>query len=338
MLTGSRAQSRTLERVLVGPALEIEMTTTTVHVCSLVLITILANAGFAAESGSEDEFHLKGVLVSQSQRSALIEGAVLQEGERVGNIELLAIRVGEVDVRRGSSLLTVPVGSKADWNRASPVARSSSADNYGPIKPGETLSEIAETLLVDDVTLNQMIIALYDTNQDAFSGNINVLREGAILRVPDKNTVHRQDPTLAAAKVVRQTIEWRESVEPEVQLASASEPDIYGPVARGENLSSIAANLPRNGATINQMMVALFETNPQGFDDNINLLKEGAVLQIPDRVALHRHSYEMATAAVVRHMKALELSASRPAEPTLFDDELMTWLDRRLHLPGAILF
>jgi len=322
------------------------MTTTTVHpgtlkrvlLCSLVLMAILAHAGVAAESSGGDEFRLKGVLVSQSQRSALIDGAVLREGERVGNIQLLSIRVGEVDIRRGSSVLTVPVGSKADWDRAEPVAQSSSADNYGPIKPGETLSEIAETLLVGDVTLNQMVVALYDTNQDAFDGNINLLREGAILKVPDTNLLHRQAPAMAAAEVVRQTSEWRGSVEPEIRLSSVSEPDAYGPVTRGENLSSIAANLSRNGATINQMMVALFEANPQAFDDNINLLKEGAVLQIPNEAALHRHSYEMATAAVIRHMDALKPVVSQVAIPSVVDDDLMTWLDRRIHLPGAILF
>jgi len=322
------------------------MTTTWMHpetfkrvlLGALLLMAILAHAGVAAESRSGDEFHLKGVLVSPSQRSALIDGAVLQEGERVGNVQLLAIRVGEVDILRGSSLLTVPVGSKADWRQASPAAQSVAANNYGPIKPGETLSEIAESLLVGDVTLNQMVVALYDTNQDAFEGNINVLREGAILRVPDQAVLHRQAPAMAAAEVVRQTNEWRGGVEPEIQLANVPEPEVYGPVARGENLSTIAANLSRDGATINQMMVALFEVNPQAFDDNINLLKEGAVLHIPNGAALHRHSYEMATAAVMRHMKALQPGASHSPQPAVLDVELMTWLDRRLHLPGANLF
>jgi FimV-like protein len=241
-------------------------------------------------------------------------------------------------------LLTVPVGARADWGQASLAARplsantADTANDYGPVKRGETLSQIAESLLGDDVTLNQMMLALYDTNQDAFDGNINVLREGAMLSVPDTSVLHRQAPVMAAAEVVRHTNEWRGSVAPEIQPSVIPEPEAYGPVARGETLSGIAASLSRNGATINQMMVALFEANPLAFDDNINLLKEGAVLQIPDESALHRNSYETATAAVVRHMETHKPAASQPPQPFVVADDLVTMLDRRLHLPGAILF
>jgi len=57
----------------------------------------------------------------------------------------------------------------------------------------------------------------------------------------------------------------------------------YGPVASGDTLWSIArANLPA-GVTMNQMMIAIVELNPDAFRDrNINQLLRGAELQLPD--------------------------------------------------------
>ena len=67
--------------------------------------------------------------------------------------------------------------------------------------------------------------------------------------------------------------------------AVAAPQPTLGPVAEGQTLWSIAdrARL-ENAVTVNQMMVALQRANPEAFiDDNINLLKQGAVLRIPSR-------------------------------------------------------
>ena len=65
--------------------------------------------------------------------------------------------------------------------------------------------------------------------------------------------------------------------------APAPAPGSYGPVADGQTLWSIAsANRSDPAVTVNQMMLAIQRANPEAFlDDNINLLKRGAVLRIP---------------------------------------------------------
>lgn len=62
-------------------------------------------------------------------------------------------------------------------------------------------------------------------------------------------------------------------------------PDSFGPVSEGQTLWSLASSArPDSSVTINQMMLALQRANPEAFiDDNINLLKRGAVLRIPAR-------------------------------------------------------
>lgn len=96
-------------------------------------------------------------------------------------------------------------------------------------------------------------------------------------------------------------LEEPEPVEPEPEVADfstgASE---YGPVMAGDSLWQIA-NESRitDRVSINQMMLAIFEANPEAFyQDNINALKKGAILTIPseDEVMAYSQSTAMALA------------------------------------------
>jgi pilus assembly protein FimV len=58
------------------------------------------------------------------------------------------------------------------------------------VKKGDTLGAIARRNKPDGVTLNQMLIALYRSNEDAFiRGNVNLVRAGRILNVPDREAI-----------------------------------------------------------------------------------------------------------------------------------------------------
>src|SRR5690606_2825061 len=71
---------------------------------------------------------------------------------------------------------------------------------------------------------------------------------------------------------------------PAAPAASAAAPAVpaggqYGPVASGETLWSIAAQVrPEASLSMNQMMLALLQANPEAFiGGNINRLKRGAI-------------------------------------------------------------
>ena len=49
-------------------------------------------------------------------------------------------------------------------------APAESAGNYGPVKKGETLAGIASQLKPEGYSLEQMLVALYQSNTQAFSG------------------------------------------------------------------------------------------------------------------------------------------------------------------------
>lgn len=77
---------------------------------------------------------------------------------------------------------------------------------YGPVKPQETLWSIADRLRPDPdaVTVPQMAVALYEANPHAFSGGLNTLQRGAVLRVPTLDEILAVDPDKARARVREQ--------------------------------------------------------------------------------------------------------------------------------------
>lgn len=195
-------------------------------------------------------FQLKGVLISNSNRTALVNGQLFQEGDHMGGAEILTIDQGGVRVLIGARKFTVDVGgtfaggqSSSDVTMIShkPTPQSQNQEQRAAVrsaplqdrnvarlgahlqhavKPGETLSGIALQYLRDGVTMNQMMIALFQANPQAFSNNINALRQGAILRIPDENNLRRQTPETATTEVARQTKAWQADYEQHALLAS----------------------------------------------------------------------------------------------------------------------
>ncbi|PSJ17880.1 fimbrial protein FimV [Nitrosomonas supralitoralis] len=87
---------------------------------------------------------------------------------------------------------------------------SRSKKTYGPVNRGDTLSSIAQQVLPAGVDLNQMLVALYRANRDAFiANNMNLLKAGAILKVPEKNELIAIDPSIARAEIKTQIADWR---------------------------------------------------------------------------------------------------------------------------------
>jgi pilus assembly protein FimV len=65
--------------------------------------------------------------------------------------------------------------------------------------------------------------------------------------------------------------------------ASAPGAQEYGPVAKGETLGKIAASLKPQGVSLEQMLVGLYRSNPDAFiRNNLNLVKSGRILRVPD--------------------------------------------------------
>ncbi|HSC23622.1 MAG TPA: FimV/HubP family polar landmark protein, partial [Casimicrobiaceae bacterium] len=89
------------------------------------------------------------------------------------------------------------------------VAAAGGGDQY-TVRRGDTLQKIASQYKPADVTLDQMLAALFSRNQAAFEGdNMNRLRAGAILTIPSAGDA-QTTPTAEATKIVHmQAADWR---------------------------------------------------------------------------------------------------------------------------------
>ena len=78
------------------------------------------------------------------------------------------------------------------------------------VERGDTLYEIAGSLSGGDRQATQrLMLGLFRANPEAFNGNINQLRAGAILRVPEATEYADIAASDAAAEVNRQSAAWR---------------------------------------------------------------------------------------------------------------------------------
>lgn len=86
----------------------------------------------------------------------------------------------------------------------------SKAQEYGPINKGETLGKIAATLKPEGVSLEQMMVGLYRSNPDAFiNKNMNLVKSGKILRVPDAQELAAISQSEAVKEYRTQVADWR---------------------------------------------------------------------------------------------------------------------------------
>jgi len=79
------------------------------------------------------------------------------------------------------------------------------------VKRGDTLARIAVANKAEGVSLQQMLIALYRSNTDVFDGNnINRMRAGKILNIPDKDTAAAIDQGEATRTVTAHAADFNE--------------------------------------------------------------------------------------------------------------------------------
>lgn len=90
------------------------------------------------------------------------------------------------------------------------------------VRGGDTLNKIAAQLKPDDVSLERMLVALYRVNADQFDGNnMNRIRVGKILRMPDASEVANLAQTEAVHEIRVQSDDWHAYRQ---RLASAATP------------------------------------------------------------------------------------------------------------------
>ncbi len=110
---------------------------------------------------------------------------------------------------------------------ASKEEQSGDSDQVVTTQRGDTLSMIARQTQVDGVSLDQMLIGLYENNKKAFTeGNMNRLKVGQIIKVPSKESLTSISTSQATQSVKIHSSNWnayRNSLAGAVASAPAME-------------------------------------------------------------------------------------------------------------------
>lgn len=115
---------------------------------------------------------------------------------------------------------------------------------------------------------------------------------------------HQVSVLAQAQGAVTQSAGVAAPVAGQTRVGAPSRPDGIA-VRKGDTLLSIARRHAVPGVSTYQLMAALLQANPQAFiDGNMNLLKSGALLQLPDAASLTALSDAQARQLFARHAQA----------------------------------
>jgi pilus assembly protein FimV len=142
-----------------------------------------------------------------------------------------------------------PVAARAGKS-ARPAGPQSGAADY-TVRPGDSLGAVANQVRPNEVSLDQMLVALYRANPDAFIGNnMNRLKSGQILKVPDEANVRSVGEREARGIVLAQSGDfnsYRSKLAGQVQQAAPEK----APEARQSGSGKIAAKVEEKPTAAN---------------------------------------------------------------------------------------
>lgn len=154
---------------------------------------------------------------------------------------------------------SVPAVPRNSAPRAAAPAPTVAADGSVTVQRGQTLSQLAGNLAREQgINRNQAMIALLRANPEAFiRGNVNLLKQGAVLRSPGSADAAAIDAGEAAAMVREHTAQWRQARAAIPQPASSGVAASPGPAtapaaasgARLEIAPAVAATDNNAGTT-----------------------------------------------------------------------------------------
>ena len=86
--------------------------------------------------------------------------------------------------------------------------------SYGPVRSTDTLWSLARRFRPEGISVQRMMLAMLARNPHAFAiGNVNALREGAVLEIPASVRIGADDKASAIEEVLRQNRAWQDHVK-----------------------------------------------------------------------------------------------------------------------------
>ncbi|MDP2784820.1 MAG: FimV/HubP family polar landmark protein [Sulfurimicrobium sp.] len=213
----------------------------------------------------------------------------------------------------------------------SPGQENGEIKNYGPVKKGETLAGIASQLKPDGYNLEQMLVALYQTNKKAFAGsNMNRLKTGQILRVPEEPQLASVGRSEAAHEVKAHTADWnayRQKLAAAVSEAPTPQEAAPRQEAKGKITTAVEDKAAPPAATKDVLKVTKGEApangkSMQALQSKVQTLqeettaREKSLKEANDRIAaLEKNIKEMQQLIELKNKNLADLQKQAVAKP-----------------------
>ena len=188
---------------------------------------------------------------AQAPATAAADAASRAEARRAAAASAAADAASKAAARRAAA--PAPTPSPAP---SSDSAQTAEGSQY-TVRPGDTLSGIATKLQVSGVSLDQMLVGLYQGNSQAFAGNnMNRLRAGAVLNVPSQDKLASIDERQARRTILAQSANFNAyrqrlaSAVPEQTRAPESSRKASGDVKAGVEVRAGTENQPKDALKI----------------------------------------------------------------------------------------
>jgi pilus assembly protein FimV len=198
------------------------------------------------------------------------------------------------------------------------------------VQPGDTLRKIAAETRHDGVSLEQMLVGLFRKNPDAFSGNnINRLKSGAILGIPEKAAVEAVSEAEAKKVYVAQAADWnayRQKLAGATAKAPARE-ESAGQTSSGKITAKVEEKVTPAEQAKDKVKVSPTEMAAKGAaagkagadNEADRVAKDKALKDAQERLAvLEKNVNELQKLVEMKNQKLAELQqqmAAKPVEP-----------------------
>lgn len=209
----------------------------------------------------------------------------------------------------------------AEQSAASPTPRSEGRE----VKRGDTLNKIASETKPEGVSLEQMLVGLLRANQDAFDGgNMNRLKAGRILSLPDKSALEAV-PAAEARKIVRaQSSDWNAyrsrlagvAAQTPVKEATASQESAGKITAKVEDQAKPAADAKDQLKVSASQTAAKSGSAAAARSEEDQIAKAKALAEAQERtVALEKNVADLQKLVELKNQNLAELQKQSAAKP-----------------------
>jgi pilus assembly protein FimV len=210
--------------------------------------------------------------------------------------------------------------SKTAAKFAAKAAKTKTAPSAYKVKQGDSLSEIANHMRPPGVSLDQMLVAMYRANPDAFIGeNMSRMRAGKVLSVPDAAAADALARPEASSIVVAQAQDfsaYRNQLAGHVASGAAKKTGAAAQTARGKITAKVEERSTPAGVAKDRLQLSKGGVG-NGMTSEDKIAADKAASDDASRIkALEKNVSDLQKLLEIKNQNLAELSAQKAGAPS----------------------